>query len=142
MVKFRWRSHVKIFLLLFFGGGEFSLLPKIFAVTQEGVGSITFGRHVSNRLKCIYTESWRRELLIGIFMDPIGGGGEGGGSEFLGPPLQKFTGPLLQNFNISSESSAQAQSIGTLFEQIGLRGWGLWTCPKVRGTRARVQAAG
>ena len=57
-------------------------------------------------------------------MDPIGGGGEGGDLSFLDPPvppLQKFTGPLLQNFNISSESSAQAQSIGTLFEQIGLR---------------------
>jgi hypothetical protein len=40
------------------------------------------------------------------------GGGEGvwGGPDFFG------------NFNISSESSAQAQSIGTLFGQIGLRG--------------------
>ena len=31
--------------------------------------------------------------------------------------------------------------IGTLFDKIGLGG-GLWTCPKVRGTCARVQAAG
>ena len=75
-------------------------------------------------------------------MGPIGKGGGRGGPEFLGPPHQNFTGPLLRKFKISSESSAQAQSIGTLFEQIGLRGWGLWTCPKVRGTRARVQAAG
>jgi len=35
--------------------------------------------------------------------------------------------------NTSAESSAQSQSIGILFEQIGLRG-GLWTCPKVGGT--------
>ena len=41
---------------------------------------------------------------------------------FCNPPaLQKFTGPLLQN--ILSESSAPAQSIGTLFEQFGLKGW-------------------
>jgi len=65
----------------------------------------------------------------------------GGGPEFLRPPLQNFPGPLHNILNISTESSAQAQSIGTLFEQIGLGG-GLWTCPKVRGTRARVQAAG
>ena len=54
-------------------------------------------------------------------MGPIrgGGGGPGGGRFFRTPP-PKFTGPHLQN--ISSESSAQAQSIGTLFEQIGLRG--------------------
>ena len=33
-----------------------------------------------------------------ICMGPIGGRGSGGGSEFFGPPLQKFTGPLLRNF--------------------------------------------
>ena len=54
-------------------------------------------------------------------MGPIGKGGGRGGPELLGPPLQNFTGPLLRKFKISSESSAQAQSIGTLFEQIGLR---------------------
>ena len=51
------------------------------------------------------------------------GGGWGGGPEFFRPPLQKFTGSLLQNLIILSESSAQAQSIGTLLGQIGLR-WG------------------
>ena len=50
------------------------------------------------------------------------GGGVRGGAEFFGPPLQNITGSLLRNFNISSESSAQIYSIGTLFEQIGLRG--------------------
>jgi len=59
---------------------------------QEGVGSITFGRHVSSQLKSIYSESWRRELSIGIYGGWIGGGGGRGGPEFLGPPLQKFTG--------------------------------------------------
>ena len=43
--------------------------------------------------------------------------------------------------NISSESLAQAQSIATLFEQLG-SGGGLWTCPKIRRTRAQVQAEG
>jgi len=47
--------------------------------TQEGVGSIIFGRHVSNRKFIIYSESWRRELSIGIYMGPIGGGWVGGG---------------------------------------------------------------
>ena len=57
-----------------------------------------------------------------------GRGGGGGGSEFFRPPLsssppsKRFIGPLLRNLKISSKSLAQAQSIGTLFEQIGLRG--------------------
>jgi len=66
---------------------------------------------VSNRLKIIYSESSCRELSIDICM---GRTGEGGGSEIFGPPLQKFTRPLLRIFNISAESSAQAQSIGIL----------------------------
>jgi len=51
-------------------------------------------------------------------MGRIQGGGVWGGPSFLNPPvppLQKFTGPLLRNLNILAESSAQAQSIGTLF---------------------------
>jgi len=43
-------------------------------------------------------------------------------SDFFGPPLQNFTGHSYEIKNIASESSAQAQSIGTLFDQIGLRG--------------------
>ena len=53
-------------------------------------------------------------------MGPLGEGGERGGSEYFGPPLQKIFGALLQILSISAEFSAQAQSIGTLFEQIGL----------------------
>ena len=98
---------------------------------------------MSNRLRFIYSESWRQELSIGIYMGPIGGGGGSGeGSDFFGPPYQNFMGHSYAILNTSSESSAQVQSIGTLFEEIGLRGGGLWTCPKSRGTRARVQAAG
>ena len=74
-------------------------------------------------------------------MGPIGGEGKGEGPRFLAPPSKNIFGHSYEILNISAESSAQAQSIGTLFEQIGLGG-GLWTCPKVRGTRARVQAAG
>ena len=51
-------------------------------------------------------------------MGRIGGGGGWGGSGFFGPPLQKFTG--VRNFKYTI--GAQAQSIGTLFGQIGLRG--------------------
>jgi hypothetical protein len=48
---------------------------------QEAAESITFGRHVSNRSKFIYSESWRQELSIAIYMSQIGVVGEGvGGS--------------------------------------------------------------
>ena len=68
------------------------------------------------------------------------GGGSGVVQSSLDPPPRIYWATPT-TFLISLKSSAQAQSIGTLFEQIGLRG-GLWTCPKVRGTRAQVQAAG
>ena len=48
-------------------------------------------------------------------------GGGPRGPEFFGPPLQSLLGHSYETLNISSESSAQTQSIGTLFEQIGLR---------------------
>jgi hypothetical protein len=42
---------------------------------------------VSNQFKLIYSESWRRELLIGIYMSRIGrGGGPGGSRVFWTPP--------------------------------------------------------
>jgi hypothetical protein len=69
-------------------------------------------------------------------MGPIGGGVVRGGPEFFGPPLQKFTGSLLQNLNTSSESSAQAQSIGTLFKQIGSRGGSAVVFKSQRHTRS------
>jgi hypothetical protein len=55
-------------------------------------------------------------------MSSIGEGREGGGSggfDFLGPPLQNFTGAFPKIINIYLESSGQTHSIGTLFEQIG-----------------------
>jgi hypothetical protein len=57
-------------------------------------------------------------------MNPIreGGGGKIGNfgeSNFLGPPSRKFLGHFYKISKISEEFSAQAQSIGTLFEQIG-----------------------
>ena len=59
---------------------------------------------MSNQLKIIYSESWRRELSIGIYMGPIEGEGVGGvvggGPESFGPPPKKFTGSFLRNFNI------------------------------------------
>ena len=64
-----------------------------------GASKHNFKQHVSNRLKLIYSESWRQELLIGIYMGPIGGGGN---PEFFGTPLQNFTGPLLQKFEYIS----------------------------------------
>ena len=67
--------------------------------------------------------------------DPRKGGGGAGGSEFLGVGLHNFSGPHQFKYTI------RAQLIGTLFEEIGYKG-GLWTCPQVRGTRARVQTAG
>jgi hypothetical protein len=48
-------------------------------------------------------------------------GGAGGGPSFLDPPSKILLGHSFKMLNISSESPAQAQSIGTLFEQIGLR---------------------
>ena len=74
-------------------------------------------------------------------MGPIGEGG-GGVPSFLDPPSRIFLVHFLENINTSAESSAQAQSIGTLFEQIGFRGGSGGNVRKVRGTRARVQAAG
>jgi hypothetical protein len=44
-------------------------------INQEAAESMTsIGQHLSNRLKFIYSESWRRELLIGTYMSQIGGG--------------------------------------------------------------------
>jgi len=58
---------------------------------QEAPVSITFGRHVSNQFKLIYSESWRRELLIGIYMSRIGrGGGPGGSRVFWTPPPKMY----------------------------------------------------
>jgi len=54
-------------------------------------------------------------------MSRIGGGGVRGVQSFLDPPSKNLPGHSYEISNLSSESSAQIQSIGTLFEQIGLR---------------------
>jgi hypothetical protein len=75
--------------------------------TQEAPVSITFGRHVSNRLKIIYTESSRRDLSIDICMGRIGGGGGVGGCpSFVAPPSKNLLDHSYKILNISSESSA------------------------------------
>ena len=86
---------------------------------QEGVG--TFGRHMSNRLNFIYSEFLSsRAIDWYIYESNPGGVGVGvvprcGYSFFGGSPIF-FLGHSHGVLNISLESSAQAQSIGTLFE--------------------------
>ena len=65
------------------------MLAFFWPSNQEGVRSKTFGRHASNRFNFIYSESWRQELSIGIYMSRIGGGVRGG-AEFFGPPPPKY----------------------------------------------------
>ena len=96
-------------------------------VREEAPVSITFGQQVPNRLRIIYLESSRRELSIDICMGPIRG--VGGSSNF-------FLGHFYGISNRSAESSAQAQSIGTLFEQIGLRGGSVDMSKSQRHTRS------
>jgi len=89
---------------------------------QEGVGSITSGRHVSNRLKIIYLESLRRKLSIDIYVSQIQEGGWVGWSHDVVLIFRGGSNFFLGHFhiylNISSKSSVQAQSIATLVEQI------------------------
>ena len=73
-------------------------------------------------------------------MGPIRGKGGWGVRVVLGGP--KHVWPLLQHFNyivrILSSSSVDWHPFWANWVEDG----GLWTCPKDRGTRARVQAAG
>ena len=63
-----------------------------------------------------------RDLSIDICMGRIGGGGVGGGPSFFDPLSKSLLGQSYKILNTSAESSAQAQLIGTFFEQVGLRG--------------------
>ena len=76
---------------------------------------------MSNQFKIMYLETSCRELSIDICMGRIGGGA-GGGLSFLDPPSKNLLGHSYKILNTSAESSAQVQSIGTFFEQIGLGG--------------------
>ena len=52
--------------------------PNFIWCISEDIGSIIFGRYVSNWLKTTFLESWRQELSIGIYIY-MGTTGEGGG---------------------------------------------------------------
>jgi len=56
----------------------------------------------------------------------VGRGGGRGVSTFWDPPSRILLGHFPESIIIYLESSVQTQSIGTLFEQIGLRGGGLY----------------
>ena len=71
-----------------------------------------------------------------IYMSQIGGGG--GVQSFLDPPSKNLLGHPYEILNISSESSAQTKSIGTLFEQIGLREGSVDMSKSQRHTRSGV----
>ena len=123
-------------------GGQKTLFNR-----QEAPGSLTFGRHVSNRLRIRYSEFSHRELSMDIYIyiymygsNQRGGGGEGSGGirvfwTLPCPPSKNLLGHSYKILNISAESSAQAQSIGTLFEQIGLREGG---CGHVQKSEAQA----
>ena len=65
-----------------------------------------------------------------------GGGGVWGGPSFLEPPSKNLLGHSYEILNIPSESTTQAQSIGTLFGQIGSRGGGI--CGHVQKSEAHA----
>ena len=90
--------------------GMLLVVFEICAAEQEGVGSITFG---VKSIKKPLVESCR---LIYVWANRRGGGGE---PSFLKPPSKNLLGHSYKILNTSAKSSAQAQSIGTLFEQIG-----------------------
>ena len=54
-----------------------------------------------------------------VWVESEGGGGAVGGPFFLDPPSKNLLGHSYKTLNTSAESSAQTQSIGTHFEQIG-----------------------
>ena len=64
--------------------------------------------------------------------------GGGGGQSFFYPPSKTLLGHSYEILIILSDYLAQAQSIATLFELIGLRGGHV----QKSEARARVQAAG
>ena len=56
-----------------------SMSFDLFLCVPGGAGiCVTYGRHVSNRLRIAYSESSRQKLLIDICMGRIGGGGRRG----------------------------------------------------------------
>ena len=87
-------------------------------VHQEASESIPFGRHVQIPIEFIGILTSRAVdwYMYGSKWRGSRGGGVGGGAQKkFWTPLQNFSGTLARNFNISLKSSAQAQSMGTLF---------------------------
>ena len=66
-----WYCSASLYLA-YVGNARLLMYQYFLLAFMEAAGSITFGRHVSNWLKTIYSESWRQELLIGIYMGWIG----------------------------------------------------------------------
>jgi len=87
---------------------------------QEAAWSITFGRHASKLIEnYIFGILTSRAINWYIYGSNRGRGGGGGPGGVLVSLVQIFSGPLPRSSDISSESSAQVQLIGTLLEQIG-----------------------
>ena len=63
-------------------------------------------------------------------------------SDFFGPPSKTLLGHSYKILSISSESSAQAQSIGILLGQIGLRGGSVDMSKSQRHTRSGAGSGG
>jgi len=110
------------------GSWRRELLYYIYTLFTTGAGGILASRAT---LLYIYIYTWVQSE----------GGGPGGVQSFLVPPPQKVTGSLLRNcnyiFGILSSNPVDWHPF-----RANWVGGGLWTCPKVRGTCARVQAAG
>ena len=62
--------------------------------------------------------------------------GPPGGVRFFWEGSKIFQGRSYENLNTSAEFSAQAQSIGTLYAQIGLRGGSVYMKKSQRHTRS------
>ena len=98
---------------------------KKYTIGQEASVLVAFGRQLSNAFYFII--GILRLRAINWFINEFnrrrsGRGGVGGVSTFWDLPSRIFLGHFPEIIIIYLESSAQELSIGTLYEQIGLRG--------------------
>ena len=103
-------------------------------ITQEDGESTTFGWHVSNWLKLYIRNPGVKSYRL-VYNESNRRGGSGRVQSFSDPPSNTLLGHSYQFLNISSESSAQTQPIGTLIEQIGFGGGG---CGHVQKSEAHA----
>jgi len=95
-----------------------------YTLNQEGVGSITFGPHVSKSIR-FYTFGILASRAIDWYIQESNPGGGGGGVvprcgySFLGGGLQFFSGPLLQNFKYIIGIFSSSPVDCHLFERVG-----------------------